>query len=971
MKLSDLLVGTTLSSVQLLSIEEAKRETKRLAVSKVEIVPPHTHSYIGSVNLNNLKNIEHADLNANCATEIEKSQSRFHKLSDNQKVEKTCQHLKYTCEIFNKYAETLNLMMRLDCTEIVNDIQRQWKRKQIAPEVRAYCDGRSSKGILHENELNALANITFELEHNIIPIILALGKTNSGKTTTSFSLEFCCVYLYLQSWGQKRLFPMYLGTHLLSQTASMKESQNTFRKIYQNIEVRHIKNKEAMKLSEYNIDTYIENLITNEKTINDKNLQSLINDDIMIDDKTNKETYENLSVHATIQTYHDRVLQQLLKDNYYTYDNAFNAINKIHTRTASHDKKSEFQNVYKNIIAADCHIFLIIDEPQYGPTITGVMSDWLDCFKKDTNGDIIYDDKNPVINPDSIFQQILDYNTHNRCIAFSATGYELFHRKDIKTIKLKLSELYSGFNWYYGDVFDKDVNITPPTVYAVSDVLHSLASQNGNDPLIKFLHHFSRAIYYSKNREKYAKKIKSLNRKLKKLGIPEYTGNWDQYKIDFEQAFARIVNACIENGGIMMARVVPANAKTKDFITKIQPLLNGNPEIMEYFGDGETESESESEDKKYKTRNKEPEYLEVKLHNRADKTRPCLILVTARARMAEDVPNTVKYFFELTDRCSTMNALEQGLLGRACGYNKQSIVILSDYNKKEVFDKWIESKGMDSTIPHGNHTERQKKLKPTPTIMILKKKAENDPIYGKIARKVFKELIDHTQQDLKNAASLQNTKKGKKEGIFFTSNMKELIHAIQTDTDFQNRLGVNKHFIGSNKILLPGVTHYHNMKHHGESVIVAITPKESNKFAYRWADSRPDTYNQCEIDAENEDVYDGDKLITLTQEDKKKGRSDLRPLIILSKLVNGKIVNTENRETENVKWTVAQFGLLLTNDVSLTKPITTEIVEGNTKTIYKNTCDQQINATNDDDDDIVLIDDDLLDEDINLDDVES
>ena len=459
------------------------------------------YSYIGSVNLNNLKNIEHADLNANCATEIEKSQSRFHKLSDNQKVEKTCQHLKYTCEIFNKYAETLNLMMRLDCTEIVNDIQRQWKRKQIAPEVRAYCDGRSSKGILHENELNALANITFELEHNIIPIILALGKT---------------------------LCPMYLGTHLLSQTASMKESQNTFRKIYQNIEVRHIKNKEAMKLSEYNIDTYIENLITNEKTINDKNLQSLINDDIMIDDKTNKETYENLSVHATIQTYHDRVLQQLLKDNYYTYDNAFNAINKIHTRTASHDKKSEFQNVYKNIIAADCHIFLIIDEPQYGPTITGVMSDWLDCFKKDTNGDIIYDDdKNPVINPDSIFQQILDYNTHNRCIAFSATGYELFHRKDIKTIKLKLSELYSGFNWYYGDVFDKDVNITPPTVYAVSDVLHSLASQNGNDPLIKFLHHFSRAIYYSKNREKYAKKIKSLNRKLKKLGIPEYTGNWE------------------------------------------------------------------------------------------------------------------------------------------------------------------------------------------------------------------------------------------------------------------------------------------------------------------------------------------------------------------------------------------------------------------------------------------------------------
>jgi len=66
--------------------------------------------------------------------------------------------------------------------------------------------------------------------------------------------------------------------------------------------------------------------------------------------------------------------------------------------------------------------------------------------------------------------------------------------------------------------------------------------------------------------------------------------------------------------------------------------------------------------------------------------RPFVIVVTNRARMGDAFPISVKWFMDFSARASDLNALLQGLLGRACGYGKDSTVILSDDNERLVAD---------------------------------------------------------------------------------------------------------------------------------------------------------------------------------------------------------------------------------------------------------------------------------------------
>jgi hypothetical protein len=78
--------------------------------------------------------------------------------------------------------------------------------------------------------------------------------------------------------------------------------------------------------------------------------------------------------------------------------------------------------------------------------------------------------------------------------------------------------------------------------------------------------------------------------------------------------------------------------------------------------------------------------------NRKKPHLPYLFMVTSKARMGDQFLSDVQYFIELSQRASDLNALLQGLVGRACGYGKNSLVILSDQNHR-ILDAYMASHG--------------------------------------------------------------------------------------------------------------------------------------------------------------------------------------------------------------------------------------------------------------------------------------
>ena len=70
--------------------------------------------------------------------------------------------------------------------------------------------------------------------------------------------------------------------------------------------------------------------------------------------------------------------------------------------------------------------------------------------------------------------------------------------------------------------------------------------------------------------------------------------------------------------------------------------------------------------------------------------------------MGDQFPKDVQYFIEFSQRASDLNSLLQGLIGRACGYGKKSLVILSNRNQ-QVLDAYVATHG-DYVITPSRHS---------------------------------------------------------------------------------------------------------------------------------------------------------------------------------------------------------------------------------------------------------------------------
>jgi hypothetical protein len=81
---------------------------------------------------------------------------------------------------------------------------------------------------------------------------------------------------------------------------------------------------------------------------------------------------------------------------------------------------------------------------------------------------------------------------------------------------------------------------------------------------------------------------------------------------------------------------------------------------------------------------------------------PYLFMVTSKARMGDQFPSDVRYFIDFAQQATDLNALLQGLVGRACGYGKKSLVILSDRNHR-VLDRYVTTHG-DYVLTPSRHS---------------------------------------------------------------------------------------------------------------------------------------------------------------------------------------------------------------------------------------------------------------------------
>jgi hypothetical protein len=126
---------------------------------------------------------------------------------------------------------------------------------------------------------------------------------------------------------------------------------------------------------------------------------------------------------------------------------------------------------------------------------------------------------------------------------------------------------------------------------------------------------------------------------------------------------------------------------------------------------------------------------------------PFLIAVPNRARMGDAFPRGVEWFLEFSKKAANLNALLQGLLGRACGYGKHSTVVMSEENAQLVEDYKREQGGyIYKTSPHSFVVGPYRRGAPTSLIRVCRD--TDDRFVKEFFERVDREIVAaHVIQD--------------------------------------------------------------------------------------------------------------------------------------------------------------------------------------------------------------------------------
>ncbi len=283
---------------------------------------------------------------------------------------------------------------------------------------------------------------------------------------------------------------------------------------------------------------------------------------------------------------------------------------------------------------------LLIDEPQYGASDRIVTND---------EG---HEERRSCVML-QIFQAIeaaLGRRDAHSFIGLSATPYDTHELESVWVVRQKLTEHYRGFNYFGGRHISDGITIEPPATMGFSE----------------FARDFSLPFFANISLSVYDGSPARFNTFVRKTA---FTGDQTAYQTQVRETLRASVLAMLRRAtgptGVCL-RLFNNNARAQDFIRQLD-LERDGVEVINYFGS---------------------EYTGVSvkraIRDRRQPDRPFVIVVTNRARMGDAFPRQVRWFLDFSKRAADLNALLQGLLGRACGYSKQSTVVLSDENAQIV-----------------------------------------------------------------------------------------------------------------------------------------------------------------------------------------------------------------------------------------------------------------------------------------------
>ncbi|MGB3503426.1 MAG: hypothetical protein WBA44_17520 [Mesorhizobium sp.] len=346
----------------------------------------------------------------------------------------------------------------------------------------------------------------------------------------------------------------------------------------------------------------------------------------------------SFSFSPTIQTYRDHVAERAFPDTM-----VGPRLEDFIQRRVKGDSIKKVANICRRVSAKGFTPMLIVDEPQYGASDRMVKVD--DQFER----------RSCVLLQifDSIDEALGDDAGERVFIGLSATPYELHDIQGVWKVNQYLSSAYSGFNFFASNAIDSGADVTPPEVMSFGEL--------GGRIDVPFLTQLSIQAYDAQPQ--------AFDRFAKKVG---YHGNQDEYRAEFEASLRKVLLYMATNGttkapGICI-RLFNNNNRSSTLIERLH-LPPDQIEIIKYYG---SDHKGQS--------------VKRSLRQRQNPELPFLILVTNRARMGDAFPREVEWFVEFSKKAANLNALLQGLLGRACGYGKKSKVIMSSENADLVAD---------------------------------------------------------------------------------------------------------------------------------------------------------------------------------------------------------------------------------------------------------------------------------------------
>jgi hypothetical protein len=337
---------------------------------------------------------------------------------------------------------------------------------------------------------------------------------------------------------------------------------------------------------------------------------------------------------------------------------------------------------------------MLIDEPQFGASDRYLPDGRRKCVLAQ-----IFE---------SIEQAIGSTPLDHRFIGLSATPFELNDLKRVWEVRQTLTEKYSGFNYFNGEEISPGVTITPPRTLSLANF--------GAAIKVPFLSDVSLAAY---------DKLSAFQKFAPQTG---FKGSHEQYREQVEDTLRETIYAVIKqhkkDGPIgLCIRALNNNTKMQLLMERLK-LDPKRIEVLPYYG--------------------EMGGMSVKraIASRKHADLPYLVLVTNRARMADAFPTEVRFFMDLAKQSSDLNALLQGLLGRACGYGKKSTVVLSEANA-QIVDAYVATRGgyVHKTSRH-SVTVNGGYRRGAPTSMLKLRVEMDDSVVKKFFERIDREVVE-------------------------------------------------------------------------------------------------------------------------------------------------------------------------------------------------------------------------------------